>query len=615
MKDSGKNAPARKRIETEETALADLGASPRKPPCFEHQIELPFSSLTGDEFEVFCFLLLLKEKSPQEKVILYGKTKDLGRDIVRILEDGTQELIQCKCFSRDVGEMEIAKELEKLCKNEYLKLLPCNADRVVFYLASNLRPAANDLIDNRSIWMKKIPQLFKGKMDRGKRKALREYAQSWWPEISHKIGVEINERAEKFPELVERFFSIKKVVDVSEAKRLREAVDSFTNTMVLPEYQKAPAQLKHLREEAERRNPGIMISYYQTDAGHGYTISPKPGTAHMHLGTLQLPADKAHEILAQGREIHLKPGEYSWKSAPDLSVLGFHETEAGELFIKQCLPQREVPIRLYCQKGKTRIAEVAFCLMKAVRLGTEECEFSIFGDQLAGAITLKITLPTKAMNMSLKPDLPSKALPIALSWMKLNRALLRSSELIVESIEHGSLFTFQGMSQTMPSPKAFRRTELFLSCLKIVSDEFGLNIRAPKDYDATAYDNARFLAKAIRHGRVKNRLATGTMTVVTTKNQIAPHIPWNMNMQAQMMYEGEAHYTILDYKLPTIRQRVLLGRVWPVDGAEALAEQVRLAPEQSEFEIKLRVEGMIFEFPKWLKTPAGEAPHLASPSS
>lgn len=320
-------------------------------------------------------------------------------------------------------------------------------------------------------------------------------------------------------------------------------------------------------------------------------------------------------MFAKGRAITLKPGEYHWKSAIDLSALGPTPDVPMGLLVKPDLPERQVPVRLYCQKGQTRIAEVPFCLMKAVRLGIEEWEFSVFGDQLAGAITLTITLPTKAMNMSLKPNLPSTALPVALSWMKLNRALLRSSELVVESIEHGSLFTFQGMSQTMPLPKAFRRTELFLSCLRIVSDEFGLNMSTPKDYDATAYDNARFLAKAIRHGRVSNRLATATMTISTTKNLITPHLPWNMDSPQQMIYEGEAHCSILGYKLPTIRQKVLLGRVWPVDGAEALAEQVRLAPEQSEFEIKLRVEGMVFEFPKWLKTPAEDAPHLANTSS
>ena len=109
---------------------------------------MPFQDRSDDEFEVFNYLLLIKEH-PNETVVYYGKTGDLGRDIVRRLADGEHELIQCKRFSKKVGVGQVREELAKLCVNTFKHLLPSEPSRVVFHVVPDLSPPAIDLISSR----------------------------------------------------------------------------------------------------------------------------------------------------------------------------------------------------------------------------------------------------------------------------------------------------------------------------------------------------------------------------------------------------------------------------------------------------------------------------------
>ncbi len=81
-------------IECESDARSELISPKSLPLCRSGIHHLPFTDLSGDEFEIFCFLLL-KSEYPDDKIIYYGKTKDLGRDIVHERADGCRVLIQC----------------------------------------------------------------------------------------------------------------------------------------------------------------------------------------------------------------------------------------------------------------------------------------------------------------------------------------------------------------------------------------------------------------------------------------------------------------------------------------------------------------------------------------
>ena len=109
----------RTRIDGADAARKDLGRDPSRPPWRESRHALPFSDLADDEFEIFSYLLLLKEH-PDELIVYYGKTGDRGRDIVRTGPGSDVELIQCKRYTRNVGLDEIRKEARETLR-EYLR--------------------------------------------------------------------------------------------------------------------------------------------------------------------------------------------------------------------------------------------------------------------------------------------------------------------------------------------------------------------------------------------------------------------------------------------------------------------------------------------------------------
>ena len=89
----------RAKISGEESARADLGEARSKPAWLENQHILPFQMLSPDEFEIFCYLLLLRE-NPQDNIYYYGKTGDAGRDIVWYKDDGSIEQYSGQNLSR-----------------------------------------------------------------------------------------------------------------------------------------------------------------------------------------------------------------------------------------------------------------------------------------------------------------------------------------------------------------------------------------------------------------------------------------------------------------------------------------------------------------------------------
>ena len=59
---------AREIVQNEDEARADVGTNRTRPAWLSSRHALPFQDLSDDEFEVFNYLLLLKEH-PGEKVI------------------------------------------------------------------------------------------------------------------------------------------------------------------------------------------------------------------------------------------------------------------------------------------------------------------------------------------------------------------------------------------------------------------------------------------------------------------------------------------------------------------------------------------------------------------
>lgn len=121
-----------------------------KPAWLEKDISLPFSSLSDDEFEIFCYLLLCSEY-PEEKIYYYGKVNDLGRDIVFNRSNGT-EIIQCKRYSNNIGPSVINKEIIKLHTNIVQKDIDIVPKKISFYVTPFLTSKALDIFLNPQKW-------------------------------------------------------------------------------------------------------------------------------------------------------------------------------------------------------------------------------------------------------------------------------------------------------------------------------------------------------------------------------------------------------------------------------------------------------------------------------
>jgi hypothetical protein len=206
-------------IRTEDEAMKDLGASPALPEWLEAQRSLPFTALTGDEFEVFCYRLLCQE-NPGEEIHYYGKTKDAGRDILRPKAPTGSELIQCKRYTANVGIGEVRKELAKLYTNVFHGVIPVPPDHVTFYVAPDFTGPAKDLLLHQSLWIKEAEAALRSHLGGKPSADLLGFAQTWWPNPRYETSLELTERANHYSDLRDEFFSVKKVVAIKEFRKI-----------------------------------------------------------------------------------------------------------------------------------------------------------------------------------------------------------------------------------------------------------------------------------------------------------------------------------------------------------------------------------------------------------
>ena len=201
-------------VENNHDAPVDGGTFWTRPAWLTSHRALPFQDLSDDQFEVFNYLLLLKEH-PGDEIIYYGKTGDRGRDIVRRLTDGTHEIIQCKRYRMNIGVSEIRDELAKLYANIFEKhCLPFRlALSSMWFLtlpARRLNSSAPETNGSKSA--RRHSKSFWGTSQLQK---LVDFARTWSPELSHVEQHKLTERACRFPNLVEEFFEIRQSVSGS----------------------------------------------------------------------------------------------------------------------------------------------------------------------------------------------------------------------------------------------------------------------------------------------------------------------------------------------------------------------------------------------------------------
>ena len=88
-------------------------------------------------------------------------------------------------------------------------------DRVTFYVVPDLTSPAKDLIDNQSEWLSCAKDALTTHLKKAPSNELLKYAYDWWPQIATEEAISLTERLKKFPDLINDFFTLKKVIDGS----------------------------------------------------------------------------------------------------------------------------------------------------------------------------------------------------------------------------------------------------------------------------------------------------------------------------------------------------------------------------------------------------------------
>ena len=223
--------------ESIDEALRELPAVKSVPAWLEREIRLPFSKLTGDEFEILCFLLL-RAKFPNDRIYYYGKTSDMGRDIIRVSATGHIRLIQCKNFSTDVSPSATAAEMAKVYVNVHNGKIPEKPDEVVFFVSRDLSAQAQDLIEFQDKWLEIADVELKKFLKAEPPDELKQFAHEWWPFGDRQSGLAISEDVKEHNAgLINTFFTVRKVIDASRAdvrQDLREELTSVFQRFSLP---------------------------------------------------------------------------------------------------------------------------------------------------------------------------------------------------------------------------------------------------------------------------------------------------------------------------------------------------------------------------------------------
>lgn len=613
----------------EDAARKDLGTPPCKIGWLESQHSLPFQFLSPDEFEIFCYLLLLRE-NPGENIYYYGKTGDAGRDIIRHRRDGSVELVQCKRYQNNVGLPEIKTEIAKLFANLDNKTITEKPNQVTFYVVPDLTAPAQDLIDHHSKWIEIAETSLTAYLKKEPPVQLLQFANSWWPELHKETALNLTERARKHPDLIEEFFSYKKVIDSNEPKldtileqgkntnsqldEIRTLIETLRLDLQPSRNANAPDDLQEFLSyefltKSEQENPGLSFTMQRSTQETVLIIQSKPGGGSGTYGTLSFPNTAAGRqgqqkfkiFEEQGRDIRLELGEYEWTWAPTLSLLEMQ----GDLEIR-AVPQPEISVSLECLQDGEVVASVEFTNFRFVRLGTHEIEFCVKGGHLAGLITAVVSFQNKPLTFNLAANLGCVKPDKAKRTLQLLLALLHGGKLQIKSLASDAPLSIGSIVNNIH----LREEQLeeyirLLDYLIKINREFALDLRYPKIFDADAENKAKLIVSAIEHGQVE--YSRGIIWFNDRRQDALELIKRLRTGEPLQLAVDERNYPLLGQALPMGKSRIVFQNIFPIDGLPALEQAVQDLGESDKLQIALQYDRAIESFLRWLPETTEEA--------
>ena len=501
----------RLKISTESQARSELPLNRATPLWFERDNSLPFSILSPDEFEILSYLLLLNENPTDcDKIFYFGKTKDLGRDIF-IMKDGITDLIQCKHYNNNIGIGIIRKELAKLYVNVFKKLINPAPSKVYFYASKDFSSPGIDLLTNQAIWIKNIDQALDEFLGETPSDELLVFCKEWWPQFVMESGIKLTNRIKPYGDLIEEFFTIKKIVTPELLDPLHQDIKEIL-AHVRPNLNQIPKMMQNLVQQIEQENPGLTVTTQSSYSSTIYIVRPSNPDEAMVVDPPTFPAtalgragrEKFRQLVEEGREIELKAGEFEW-TPPIKSPQGELMNTPDVFRMKPNIPDNKIPISIHLiDEIENEIAKIDLTYLSLVRQGTKEMEILIGGGQFSGNLLLVLSAEDQSKTrIDLNLDLSITRALNAYNTIRFLKHMAAPKIFEVTSPEHGfRLFRGEGVKLNFDAA-TYDGSETILKWLVTINNKFKTDFRYSKDVpEKEDINTIEIIAMAIEHGAV-----------------------------------------------------------------------------------------------------------------
>ena len=606
----------RKEIETIEDALTELPEHRRLQPILAGSPCLPFSHLDCDDFELFCFLLLKKERDKSSKrVYYYGKTADRGRDIIVENFNGSQELISAKNFCGNVGLHIIRDELAKLAMNSFLGRID-RPSKLAFYISNDLTSPAIDLIRKREIWQNCCEQAIREYLGRTPTKEEIAYAKDFWPDPDYQSGIELTERSLKHPEVVEHFFNVQKVTSGTpddNAKAVVQLLQKEGYFPLRPNTKPPISDIQNILNKLGEDNPGLSVSVEVTKTGYLFRIVASGGRT-VPIGTLLFPKTTAGAIgenkikraLAEGTTVCLEEGEFYWKS--EIKGLGQLSTSEGmqkQLTIIPNIPKTRIPVIIKSSNKENGELKELRCFMQLVRLGTEELETEISGGEFGGVLIFKAKKYPGPCSAHLSLNLQDVSLTRAKVTLEFVQLLENESDIEIRDFEKElTLIRAKGV-KLVPIKGLSNSIELINQAISI-EQEFCISLRYPDKVEDNDARQIILVASGIEYGLVSEPPPQGPITIHANKRSAKDILYVAATSPGTLSVENRLPYSIFGTKLPDIDEIHHYEGITFHEDLTALKERFDKLDEQDEIDIEISCNRLVHEYPGWKREEKGE---------
>ncbi len=600
---------ARKQYSDPEMAEKLLPAEMSKPAVLERDDALPFDRLSSDEFEVFCYSLVFREEETRSAV-LYGKTADKGRDIVRDTASDECEIIQCKKHSGNLGVGEVRQELAKLVVHLHLGDIPQDPDKVVFYVGRDLTSHAIDLIKSRDQWLECVEDELEKHLREAPGNDLLEFARQWWVEIEHQNGHDLTRRAERHVELIEQYFSQKKVVtgDIADLDphfaRLSEKIDEL-KLQVRPEPTDPSPGITEILRQAETANPGLSVTATSSTEATVFEVRAKPEVEEVPLGKLQFPstedgrrgARKFQQFVEEGRPATFEAGEYTWTTELQEPLPEGEFGGMSKLVLQPRLPEKSVPVRLSAGGDVEARATVDFTQLRVLRIGTREIEMQVAGGQFAAVFNITLapgeTEATGGSFTLLPAESPARA---ALKTLELFRVAVVDGGLDLTSLESGTPLLKAGEVDLGLDIRELERSIEFLTWIIAINERFGLGLRYPKDVVEEDERVIELAVVAIQDGAVSE--PAEKIFALDANKEFASELieEWEEHDSCNVSLETELDYEFSGTRIPLGPEELVVQNAIPLKSLELLRTAVSEMPHDGTIRIEFKGDRLVHNF-------------------